>query len=97
MSSEGLLHPSVRDKKYDFIYIDGCHESKEVLEDAILSWQVLKNDGILIFDDYLWGIHRGETRQTKAPKLAIDCFMSCYGEYIDILEVDYQVVLRKKG
>jgi predicted O-methyltransferase YrrM len=96
MSSIGLLEQTVRDKKYDFIYIDGCHESKEVLEDMVLSWQVLKEGGIMILDDYLWGIHRGETDQTNAPKISIDSFMNCYARYIDILEIDYQVVLRKK-
>lgn len=96
LSSRGLLEQSVRSKKYDFIYIDGCHESKEVLEDAVLSWELLKDGGILIFDDYLWGVHRRETDQTKAPKISVDSFIACYAKYIDVLEIDYQVVLRKK-
>lgn len=40
--------------KYDFIYIDGDHKSSSVIEDAILSFSLLKNGGIMIFDDYLW-------------------------------------------
>ena len=39
----------------DFIYIDGNHFAKYVLEDAVLSWGLLKYDGYMIFDDYGWG------------------------------------------
>jgi predicted O-methyltransferase YrrM len=33
-------------QKFDFIYIDGDHSKKNVLEDAILSWDLLKINGI---------------------------------------------------
>jgi hypothetical protein len=36
-------------KSFDIIYIDGSHNSADVLEDAILSWRLLKDGGILIF------------------------------------------------
>lgn len=38
---------------FDIIYIDGSHMASNVLADAVLSWPLLKNDGFLIFDDYL--------------------------------------------
>lgn len=37
---------------FDFIYVDGHHEGRHVLEDAIHSFRLLAIDGILIFDDY---------------------------------------------
>lgn len=92
-SSEGLLKKEVREHKYDFIYIDGCHESKEVLEDAVLSFELLKKDGIMIFDDYLWGDFNNNPNMT--PKISVESFISCYKKYIEILELDYQVVIKK--
>ncbi|MCZ6464828.1 MAG: class I SAM-dependent methyltransferase [Proteobacteria bacterium] len=47
---EGLLEAG------DFIYIDGCHEAACVLLDAVLSWDLLKVGGTMIFDDYVWSM-----------------------------------------
>lgn len=93
-SSSALLKPEVRDKKYNFIYIDGCHESKEVLEDAVLCWELLSDRGIMIFDDYGWGSHIDDV--TLKPKVAIEGFINAYRRKLEILQVDYQVVLLKK-
>ena len=38
--------------EYDYIYIDGSHMPKWVLIDAVLSWDLLKKGGLMIFDDY---------------------------------------------
>jgi hypothetical protein len=32
------------------IYIDGSHEPMDVLTDAVMSWPLLRSNGILIFD-----------------------------------------------
>jgi len=37
---------------FDFIYIDGCHDARIVSRDANSSWELLKEGGIMIFDDY---------------------------------------------
>jgi predicted O-methyltransferase YrrM len=93
-SNIALLRPDIRDTKYDFIYIDGCHESKEVLEDAVLCWELLNEKGIMIFDDYGWGNNIEDV--TMKPKVAIESFINCYRKKLEILQVDYQVVLFKK-
>lgn len=54
--------PMLPDASFDVIYVDGNHEPKNIVEDAVLSWRKLKPGGILIFDDYEWqdvskGIH----------------------------------------
>lgn len=62
---------------YDCIYIDGNHHSSTVMEDAILSWRLLKVGGIMIFDDYLWRQTEVLLRRRPAnscPKLAVDMF-----------------------
>jgi hypothetical protein len=38
---------------FDYIYIDGLHLGEHVIVDAVESFKVLKNNGIMIFDDFL--------------------------------------------
>lgn len=67
---------------YDIIYIDGSHVAKDVLSDAVLSWELVKKGGIIIFDDYRW---RPDLPAIKSPKMAIDAF-------IDIFRTEMEVV-----
>src|SRR3989344_9375287 len=69
---------------YDFIYINGSHIASDVLEDAILSFRLLKDNGILIFDN---------CRQKKA----IDAFLTIYSNRIQLLQKNYRIVLQKLG
>src|SRR5262245_52509009 len=39
---------------YDIAYIDGSHKASDVLEDAVLSFRLLKVGGVMIFDDYFF-------------------------------------------
>lgn len=50
-SSEKVLR-SLNLEYFDYVYIDGCHMPKWVLSDAVLSWELLKKGGLMIFDDY---------------------------------------------
>jgi predicted O-methyltransferase YrrM len=84
--------PSLK-KKYDFIYIDGDHTEEAVYRDATNAWPLLKAEGILAFDDYLWG---QDVHPELRPKLAIDRFLEeKQGEYV-LLSQDYQVWVQKK-
>jgi hypothetical protein len=71
---------------YDFIYVDGSHNDRDVLEDAILCWRLLKDDGLLIFDDYkaLPGVWR-----------ALDVFYLFFRDDFDVVHVGIQLILRK--
>ena len=42
------------DELYDFIYVDASHEPDDVLYDAVLSWDMLKPEGLMIFDELNW-------------------------------------------
>lgn len=93
-SSSAETLPILRgmNKKYDLIYIDGSHVAKDVMEDAINSWHLLKPGGTLIFDDYGW---RAPYPEHHKPKMAIDMFLTLVtGEY-RILAEGYQIVVRK--
>ena len=61
---------------YDFIYIDGSHYSKDVLEDAILAWRLVKPGGNIIFDDFNWKLEGTELSDLSNPRSGIESF--CY-------------------
>ncbi len=44
--------------KYDLIYIDGSHRLPHVWVDTGLAWQVLREGGVLVWDDYKRGTRR---------------------------------------
>jgi predicted O-methyltransferase YrrM len=50
-SSEKMLR-NLTFGKYDYVHIDGSHLAKFVLSDAVLSWDLIKPNGLIIFDDY---------------------------------------------
>lgn len=82
--------PKFNDNFFDIIYIDGNHEPKHVLEDAVLSFRKLKKNGIIIFDDYGWG-GPGFTEK------GIDSFISGYHKRIIYLgEKNTQIFVKKK-
>jgi predicted O-methyltransferase YrrM len=69
---------------FDFIYVDGSHQAPDVLLDAVLSFQLLKVGGTMIFDDYLWG---AGSDPLHCPKPAIDAFMNIYYQKMKVLSV----------
>jgi len=77
---------------FDFIYIDGSHKAKDVLTDACMAWQLLKPEGVLVFDDYLWGNPRDALHR---PKIAIDAFTNIFGEELSIVYAGHQLAVRK--
>ena len=79
---------------FDFIYIDGDHTTKQVARDAINAWQCLKPEGILAFDDYMWG---KDLPAHLTPHPAIDAFLDEHtGEY-KLLTKEYQVWIQKNA
>ena len=79
-------------EQYDFIYVDGDHKASSVIEDAILSFPLLKKGGIMIFDDYLWFQMK---KFIDNPKVAIDAFLEIYADKITILYKNHQVIIEK--
>lgn len=77
----------------DYVYVDGSHLAIDVLTDAVLAWPILKDNGILIFDDYGWGAHTTDAKQK--PKLGVDAFLQGYTGHCQLIEAGWQVFLKK--
>lgn len=90
---------------YDFIYIDGSHEAQNVLEDAVISFRLLKKDGILAFDDYNWSFWTNRYSEPdkeidkelyiREPKIAINAFLKIYQNQYKLLQLEDQVWIKK--
>ena len=93
MDSREFLR-SIEEPTFDFIYIDGDHTAEGVLQDAVLSWRLLKPGGIMAFDDYLWEDPRGIEFQ---PGWSIDTFIGAVKDESEVLLSNSQVWLRKNN
>ena len=104
---KGLSQKVLRQLKphsYDLIYIDGSHMAVDVLIDAVLSWDLLKPGGIIIFDDYAMGSNVApqvpsfqRTNPWSRPQIAVDAFLDVFKPYIDLRHKGYQVIVRKRN
>ena len=91
-SSYTALTSLAGQSNFDFVYIDGSHLARDVLSDACLAWPLLKDGGVLVFDDYLWGPPRDILHR---PKPAVDAFVNIYAEELEIVHCGYQLAVRK--
>lgn len=93
---------------YDMLYIDGSHVACDILEDAVLSWRLIKVGGIIIFDDYDYIYIRQASCDAKNntfaglssnpswnSKVGIDAFITVFEDKIKILHKGHQVILEK--
>jgi predicted O-methyltransferase YrrM len=90
------LHQLVREGRlFDVIYIDCDHRRDGVLMDSLLAWKLLKDGGLLMWDDYLLHLH---LPMTERPKQAIDIFLNeLYAAEIEVVHMDYMVIVRKRA
>ena len=91
-SSHALAELITEERTFDFIYIDGSHIARDVLIDACMSWPMLKNGGVMVFDDYMWA---GSPLLLHRPKPAVDAFTSIFGQELLVLHNGYQVAIQK--
>ena len=85
---------NLKPDSYDIIYIDGGHTADMVLADAVLCWDLLKVGGLLIFDDYRW--KREEYPAEVRPGVSIESFITAYRNFLELVHLDYQAIVRKK-
>ena len=92
--SNQVLKKLKQKETFDFAYIDGTHTAYGTLEDAILVHPLMKTNGIIIFDDYGWSDPNRPEPQ-NSPKQGIDYFYNAFKHFYDVIEVSYQVTLKK--
>ena len=78
--------------KFDLIYVDGGHEARDCLSDAVMAWELLEKGGVMILDDYGW---QDRPVGPLHPKPAIDAFINFYYKELKVLFMNYQVALQK--
>lgn len=95
--SQDLL-PAFAGAQLDFVYVDGSHAAADVLSDAVLSWQALRDGGLLIFDDYAWqGLWPKVVPESERPKAALDAFLTVFAGRYELLHQDYLLIARKRA
>jgi predicted O-methyltransferase YrrM len=77
-------------RSMEFVYVDGAHEGRNVIEDGAIAFRLLKPGGLLIFDDYEWN----SGNRYLPPKPAIDAFLQLWGPWIELLHRGWQVAVR---
>ena len=91
-SRAALARLTTEEAGYDLVFVDGSHESQDVLDDATGSWSLLRPGGWLVFDDYGWS---GFADPARTPAPGIDAFLLAHtGEYVEVHR-DWQVVVRR--
>ena len=82
---------------FDFIYVDGSHTSSDVLLDAVLSFQLLREHGLILFDDYLWAESLSQAdNPINYPRMGVDAFTTAFFGKIKIEKSKlYQLWIRK--
>lgn len=87
--------PTQLNNSYDMAFIDGDHRALSVLEDAACCYELVKPDGLIIFDDRKWvpkGYKPGEY-DMNCPNWGITSFLLNY-PMVQILEDNYVTVIK---
>ena len=92
MSYHALAKLIVDQREFDLVYVDGSHCSDAVLADAVMAFGLLKSNGYMIFDDYLWN---ESPDILDHPKMSIDAFVNMFQKHIRIGVINYQYVIQK--
>ena len=87
-----LIYETKMINQFDIIFIDASHEANDVIMDAVLAWNLLKVNGVLIFDDYKW---KKIIQKNYRPALAIDSFIEIFKPEIEVLNIGWQFILKK--
>jgi len=83
--SEDIVH-TFPNESFDIIYIDGNHEVRYVLEDAVVCFKKLKRGGWMIFDDF----------HDREVQIGVNRFLECYGSYFDGASIQHSQLFMKR-
>jgi predicted O-methyltransferase YrrM len=94
-ASQDVL-PWLRDEHFDFIYVDGAHEAKYVIQDAVLCWPLVRPGGFLLFDDTHYTF---QDRPEQNTETAIAAFRRWFADEMEVLtrDEDRQMLVRRRA
>jgi predicted O-methyltransferase YrrM len=85
--------PFLAQESFDFVYVDGSHLVLDVLQDAAMSWRLVRPGGIVVFDDYQHSLYPDSFGMSAGP--AVRAFLSLLSGNYQLLFEDWQVAVRK--
>jgi len=85
-----------KERQYDFVYVDASHRADDTFVDAYYANKMLKDGGLLIFDDFGWK-DPAQPELVSSPEFGIRTFATMYQNIYDTIATGYQIVLRKKS
>ena len=91
-SSSALSQLAIKNRRFDFVYIDGSHQAVDAYADAALAWPMVRPGGAMLFDDYTW---LGMPDEMDRPKLGIDAFLSAAAGSFRERHRDLQILIEK--
>lgn len=78
---------------FDIIIINTRIEDKDIVSNSIIAWNLLNENGIMIFDNYKESYEEEEF----VPKISITSFILMYKDQFNKLPSEYQLILEKKS
>jgi predicted O-methyltransferase YrrM len=78
---------------FDVIYVDGYHLGNQVYKDCVNAWKYLKEDGLLICDDFIWGDNKNIINN---PCFAINQFLKDIKGFYKLEKVSNSQIFIKK-
>jgi SAM-dependent methyltransferase len=88
----GILRKMPSDSTFDLIYVDQLGKSKDVLQAAILCFEHLRPNGMMVFDDYTHDKWHGP----NCPRPGIDAFLNTYATYIQVIDLSWQAIVVRR-
>lgn len=88
-TTSNLAFPELNQLKctFDFIYIDGNHSADCVFADGLDAWKLLKQGGVMLFDDYQY--------PHEPTGEGIDRFLEHHKGKLEIIINNYQLGVKK--
>jgi FkbM family methyltransferase len=79
-------YPELAALRFGFIFIDGDHREEAVFNDGMQCLDICRVGGHILFDDYTW---------SEGTKRGIDRFLEAKRFCIQIIKIDYQVLIKR--
>lgn len=91
-SADSLAQLGIASRRFNVADIDGSHRAADVYSDGVLTWPLMVPGGLVIFDDYQWGIMPA---RLDNPKPGVDAFLKAFKGHYRLVHRNYQIAIVK--